>query len=172
MGKKKKIKRLGFPWMPHSPGYILLDAVKAPLGTVLADIGEIKCEGPHFRRSIGPRDRDVLLGTGGGTLVTRATPGWAEIDSPAARMLWGILQQGKHLAYCTERLQEEFKLPPLCAVGRKGNRGKKEQLKMDMAVTEKSCLSNRAHNLLVLGIWPNSIDSGSKQTRSHCLYSI
>lgn len=76
-GFKKKIKKLAFPQMPHSPGHILLDAVKAPLRAVLANIGEIKCEGPHFRRSIGPRDGDVLLrrGGGGGTLVTQGTPG-------------------------------------------------------------------------------------------------
>lgn len=72
-------------------GHILLDAVKAPLGAVLANIGEIKGEGPHFCRSIGPRDGDVLLGRGGGggggrTLVTRVTPGSGELRSPAARM--------------------------------------------------------------------------------------
>lgn len=72
--------------MPHSPGHILLDAVKAPLGAVLANIGEIKGEGPHFCRSIGPGDGDVLLGRGGGggTLVTQSS---SELKSPAARML-------------------------------------------------------------------------------------
>lgn len=122
--------------MPHSPGHILLDAVKAPLRAVLANIGEIKCEGPHFRRSIGPRDGDVLLrrGGGGGTLVTQGTPGWAELSSPAARMLWGILHQGKHLGYCTEKI---FSYP--CCEQGEGNRGK-EQLKMDLAVRGQSCL--------------------------------
>lgn len=52
----------GFFLMHHSPRYILLDAVKTALRAVLADIGKIKRESPHFRGAVGPRNCDVLLG--------------------------------------------------------------------------------------------------------------
>lgn len=57
-------KRLGcFEFLVHrSPGYILLDAVKAALGAVLANVGKIEGESPHFGRAVRPGNCDVLRG--------------------------------------------------------------------------------------------------------------
>lgn len=115
--------------MPHSPGHILLDAVKAPLGAVLADIGEIKGEGPHFCRSVGPGDGDVLLGTGGGW------EHWS-LTAPQSSLLLqppcseAFCNREILLCYCTERLEENLSYPHCVQGEGKENRGK-EQLEMD-----------------------------------------
>lgn len=53
-------------WGGASPGDILLDAVKAALGVVTADVGEVEGERPRLRRAVGLGDGDVLHGGGGG----------------------------------------------------------------------------------------------------------
>lgn len=101
-------ERLDVLVLYHSPRHILLDTVKAPLGAVLANIGKIKCESPHFRRSVRPWNCNVLFGRRK-ILVTWVT--WTEtkfhffgshsILQPFCNPL-GV----KHLDYCTGDQEE------------------------------------------------------------------